>query len=96
MATAQPSARPAYRLGPQHHPCWLRRVFSLSRPSRSAKFNNHPAPGTTKAAGILERGEEVCAFDACFLFSLGVGLCDEKVDQLRPQMKGRRAGLSPR
>lgn len=50
MATAQPSDRPAYRLGPEHHSCWLGRVFSLSRPSRSAKFNNHPAPGTTKAA----------------------------------------------
>lgn len=74
MATARPSDAQPYLPGTQNHPCWLGRVFSLSRPSRSAKFNNHSAPVTTKAAefwrGVRRSGPLMLAF--CSAWTLAV------------------------
>lgn len=94
MATAGPLDAQPYLPGTQHHPCWLRRVFSLSWPSRSAKFNNHPAPVTTKAAEFW-RGLRSLALWCLLSVRHEHLLCTEKVDQMQPQRNESCSEFSP-
>lgn len=94
MATAGPLDAQPYLPGTQHHPCWLRRVFSLSWPSRSAKFNNHPAPVTTKASEFW-RGARSLALWCMLSVQHEHLLCTEKVDQMQPQRNESCSEFSP-
>lgn len=78
--------------GPRAPPCWLW-VVPLSRPSRSAKFNNHPAPGTTKAAEFWA-GRGGLPLMLGFLFSLSVGCVMKRWISCGRKWKGARR-LSP-
>lgn len=91
MATAGPLDAQPYLPGTQHHPCWLRRVFSLSWPSRSAKFNNHQLQWQQRLWNF-GGGWGVWPFDACFLFSMNI--CCALKRWIRCSHKERRAALS--